>query len=61
MATCGYCGGKAIRSPDMRDSFYVHAEDGARIKNIQPGDLVSARHNRAGSRVLAVDLVDDED
>lgn len=50
---CGYCGDAAVKA----DFGYVHATDGDRV-TVSPGDMVSARHNRAGTPILAVDLVD---
>lgn len=54
---CGYCGGRAVKG----DLGYVHAEDGDRVKPGGPGDFVSAGHNRAGTRINPVDLVDAEE
>lgn len=52
---CGFCGGDAI--PDEEDMGYMHAEPGDRVRVGVSGDYVSARHNRAGTAVLACDLV----
>jgi hypothetical protein len=49
---CGYCGGEVIRT----DEGYVHADDGDRVRVSGPGDYVTARHNRAGTKVLTVDI-----
>jgi hypothetical protein len=49
--TCNYCGGKVVRT----DEGYVHADDGQRV-HVTPGDYVSERHNRAGTKVLPVDI-----
>jgi hypothetical protein len=53
---CGYCGGAAVDNPD--GPGMVHAEDGVRIASISSGDFVSAAHNRAGTRINPVDLVE---
>lgn len=56
---CGYCGDAAVYNAEaMR---WEHATDGDRVRVGGPGDLVSARHNRAGTQVLTVDLVDAEE
>jgi hypothetical protein len=54
---CGFCGGRAVKA----DIGYVHAEDGDRVKVGGPGDFVSAGHNRAGTRINPVDLIDADD
>lgn len=51
---CGYCGGRAVKT----GAGHVHADAGDRVRVGGPGDLVSARHNRAGTPILPVDLVD---
>lgn len=51
---CGYCGGTAMKA----DIGWVHADSGERIRNISPGDFVSAFHNVANTRVMPYDLVD---
>ncbi len=56
---CGFCGGVAVW--DQARLAWVHADAGARVRPGGPGDFVSARHNEAGSVVLTVDLVDDDD
>lgn len=51
---CGYCGGDVIYSTE--NVQYQHVDSGERITGITPGDYISARHNRAGTAVLAVDV-----
>lgn len=53
---CGYCNGAVIDNPD--GPGYVHADSGDRVKPNGPGDLVSGLHNRAGTRVNPVDIVE---
>lgn len=67
MNACGYCGGRAVRAVDFEPRDYdvaahawVHADAGERITDISRGDMVSARHNVAGSQILAADVVDAE-
>lgn len=64
---CGYCGGRAVRAVDFEPRDYevsaqswVHADSGERVRNVGPGDMVSGRHNRAGTKILALDLVEVE-
>jgi len=56
---CGYCGGGA--EPAESGIGYVHADTADRVRPGGPGDLVSARHNEAGTPVLACDLVERDD
>lgn len=56
---CGYCGGDVIYSPE--NAQYEHTDSGERITGITPGDFISARHNRAGTAVLAVDVQRDDE
>lgn len=56
---CGYCLGEVI--PDPATLRMVHKDTAQRVTRNGPGDKVSTRHNRAGSVVLAVDLVEWKD
>ncbi len=56
---CGFCGGRAVWQQDTL--AWEHAEDGERVKRHGPGDFVSDRHNRKGTKVLAEDLVGSPD
>lgn len=56
---CGYCLGDALFNQDK--TRWEHATDGERITNISAGDYVSAAHNRAGTKINAVDLIDDSE
>jgi hypothetical protein len=51
---CGYCLGPAEKA----EIGYVHATDGDRVSVGGLGDMVSAAHNRAGTRINPVDLVE---
>ena len=56
MRICSYCGDR-VRIP--RDGFeYVHTTSAPRVRNISPGDFVSARHNVKGSPVGSYDVVE---
>jgi hypothetical protein len=57
---CGYCGGPVVQDESDAE-FAVHATSGDRVRRSGPGDYVSERHNRAGSAVLAVDVIDIEE
>jgi hypothetical protein len=56
VAECGYCGGVLVSTVDG----YVHRDSGDRV-TATPGDYVSERHNRAGTKVLFSDVLDRED
>jgi hypothetical protein len=53
---CGFCGGRVIRDED--NWAWMHAQPGERVR-VAPGDYVSAEHNRAGTTVLNVDVIED--
>lgn len=50
---CGYCDGDVVKAAIGHE----HATDGNRV-TAGPGDFVSARHNRAGTRVNPMDVVE---
>ncbi len=51
---CSYCGGDVVLANGWR-----HATTGERVgPAFSPGDLLSAGHNQAGTRVNAVDVMD---
>lgn len=54
-AICGYCLGDAVYDDTLLS--WVHATSGERVTDRSSGDFVSARHNRAGTVVLAYDLI----
>lgn len=56
MMLCGYCFGVVVDSPD--GPGFIHESDGDRVTVSGAGDLVSAAHNRAGSRVNAADIIE---
>lgn len=56
MNVCGYCFGIVIDNPN--GPGFVHESDGQRVAVSGPGDFVSAAHNRAGSRVNPVDIIE---
>lgn len=55
---CGFCGGRAVWHEDTL--AWEHADDGERVRVGNPGDFVSAGHNRKGTRVNPADLVEPE-
>lgn len=56
---CGYCLDAVARDDDARR--WVHTTDAPRVAPNGPGDLVSDAHNRAGTYVNPVDIVDSID
>lgn len=55
---CGFCGGVAHFDEDKR--AYVHTFTSDRVPSGNPGDYVSAAHNRAGTIINPADLVEVE-
>lgn len=58
MEICGYCLGRVTFDRDRM--AWVHVDSGDRVTPNGPGDMVSAAHNRAGTRVNVVDVITEE-